>query len=75
MSIEVLLIAVILLLALVVLVCIGVIYRMGQGPSVLSPVLDQRFIAIEAAISRSDRSNLAVLHTKYLSSAASIIGM
>jgi DNA recombination protein RmuC len=48
------LIALILLLALVVLVCIGVIYRMGQGSSALSSVLDQRFIAIEGAISRSD---------------------
>ncbi len=54
MPIETLLIILILLLALVVLVCIGVIYRIGRGTSATSPMLDQRFIAIESAIGRSD---------------------
>jgi DNA recombination protein RmuC len=54
MPIEILLIAVILLLAFVALICVGVIHRHGRAGTTIPPVLDQRLIAIEGAISRSD---------------------
>jgi hypothetical protein len=53
MPIEILLIAVILLLAFVALICVGVIYRYGRAGTTIPPVLD-RLIAIEGAISHSD---------------------
>jgi DNA recombination protein RmuC len=54
MPIEAVLMAVILLLVLAVLVCIGVIYRMGRAGTTVSPILDQRLLSIEGSISRSD---------------------
>jgi hypothetical protein len=54
MPIEAVLMAVILLLVLAVLICIGVIYRMGRGGTTVSPILDQRLLSIEGSISRSD---------------------
>src|SRR5688572_24324256 len=54
MPIEAVLMAVILLLALAVVVCIGVIYRMGRAGMTVSPILDQRLLSIEGSISRSD---------------------
>jgi DNA recombination protein RmuC len=54
MPIEAVLMAVILMLALAVLVCIGVIYRMGRAGWAVSPILDQRLLSIEGSVSRSD---------------------
>jgi hypothetical protein len=54
MPIEAVLMAVILLLVLAVLVCIGVIYRMGRAGTTVSPILDRRLLSIEGSISRSD---------------------
>src|SRR4051812_6962175 len=54
MSIEALLIGLDVLLALALAVCVASIYRMGRGSSAFPPVLDQRLVAIEGAITRSD---------------------
>ena len=54
MPIEAVFMAVILVLVLAVLVCIGVIYRIGRAGTTVSPVLDQRLLSIEGSISRSD---------------------
>ncbi len=54
MAIEAVLMAVNFLLALAILVCIGVIYRMGRAGTTVSPILDQRLLSIEGSIRRSD---------------------
>jgi DNA recombination protein RmuC len=50
MLIEAMLVIVILLAAL----CVAMLYRMRSGSSAISPVLDQRLVAIEGSITRSD---------------------
>jgi DNA recombination protein RmuC len=50
MLIEAMLVIVILLAAL----CVAMLYRMRSGSSAIPPVLDQRLVAIEGSITRSD---------------------
>jgi len=53
MPIEAMLIIVALLAVLVAALCVALLYRMRSGSSI-SPVLDQRLVAIEGLITRSD---------------------
>src|SRR5258708_39698220 len=50
MLIEAMLVIVTLLAAL----CVAMLYRMRSGSSVIAPILDQRLVAIEGSITRSD---------------------
>jgi DNA recombination protein RmuC len=54
MLIETVLAIVTLLAILMATLCVAMVYRMRSGSSVISPVLDQRLVAIEASITRSD---------------------
>src|SRR5438105_11556099 len=54
MPIEALLVSVIVLLGLALVICAVVIARMSRGSSAMPPILDQRLVAIEGAITRSD---------------------
>jgi DNA recombination protein RmuC len=54
MPIEAMLVIVTLLAILVATLCVAMLYRMRSGSSMISPVLDQRLVAIEGSITRSD---------------------
>jgi DNA recombination protein RmuC len=54
MPIEAMLVIVTVLLILVATLCVAILYRMRPDGSAISPVLDQRLVAIEGSIPRSD---------------------
>jgi hypothetical protein len=54
MPIGPLLIATLILLSIALTICIIIIFRMGRGTSAIPPLLDQRLVLIEGAITRSD---------------------
>jgi DNA recombination protein RmuC len=54
MSAEAVLIANVVVSGLAVVLCILIIYRSRRAPSAISPALEQRLLAIEGAIVRSD---------------------
>jgi DNA recombination protein RmuC len=54
MPIEAMLVIVTLLAIAMAALCVAMLYRMRSGSSVISPVLDQRLVAIEGSIIRSD---------------------
>jgi hypothetical protein len=51
---EALLVIGVILSALAAALCIFIIYRSGRAASSISPILDQRLLAIEGGIGRSD---------------------
>jgi hypothetical protein len=48
------LIASVILSAVAVVLCVGILYRTGRRASSISPLLEQRFLGIEEAIGRSN---------------------
>ena len=54
MPIDAMLVIVTLLAILVATLCVTMLYRMRSGSVAISPILDQRLLAIEGAVSRAD---------------------
>jgi DNA recombination protein RmuC len=54
MLVETVLVSVTLLAILVAALCVGMFYRVRSSNAVISPALDQRLVAIEGSITRSD---------------------
>src|ERR1700728_2670111 len=54
MPIEAMMVIAIILLILVAALCVAMLYRAQSGGSAISPVLDQRLLALEGTIARPD---------------------
>ncbi len=54
MPVEALLLVTVILSAVAVVLCLGILYRSARTPSAVSPILEQRLLGIEGAIGRSD---------------------